>query len=244
MEFFLLQLEYGNYFHYLYILILCTLLSPLFTAEHESGMYQILFASKRGKAGLFRKKICGGILCAALFAFAYTAFSFMLIWFRRGMNLRMLFAPIQCSELFRNCPYAISFLNYGLLIAAMRAVIGAFVVALVALASCFFRKTIAVFAVSGGIAAVPLFIDALFSHQPAVQLALKRLGLMRLTYLRDYFTEYDTVNVCGFPVGQFLLSVLSTILLTAFLLSAAYVRYTKKLTRSGKQVNTCSASKN
>ena len=227
MEFFVLLLEQRNYFHYLYLLVLCTMLSPLFSAEYESGMYQILFSSKKGIPGLFRKKICGGLLCVVLFAFVYTAFSFLLSWLWHGMNIRMLFAALQSSVLFRNCPYALTFLDYELLVFAMRAVIGAFVLALTALVSCFCQKNVTVFVFSGVTAAVPILIAKLFENVPAVQNVLNRLGIMRLSYLSNYLTEYNTVNVFGYPIGQFLLSVLCTCLLTAFLLSAAYVFWTR-----------------
>ena len=227
MEYFLLLLEQGGYFHYLYLLVLCTMLSPLFSAEYESGMYQILFSSKKGKAGLFRKKICGGLLCVVLFALIYTAFTFLLSWFWHGMNILMLSAALQSSVLFRNCPYALTFLDYGLLVFAMRAVIGAFVLALTALVSCFCKKNVTVFAFSGITAAVPILIAKLFENVPAVQTVLNRLGIMQLSYLSNYLTEYNTVNVFGFPIGQFLLSVLCTCLLTAFLLSAAYAFWTR-----------------
>ena len=227
MEYFLLLLEQGGYFHYLYLLVLCTMLSPLFSAEYESGMYQILFSSKKGKAGLFRKKICGGLLCMVLFALIYTAFTFLLSWFWHGMNIRMLSAALQSSVLFRNCPYALTFLDYALLVFAMRAVIGAFVLALTALVSCFCKKNVTVFAISGITTAIPILIAKLFENVPAVQTVLNRLGIMQLSYLSNYLTEYNTVNVFGFPIGQFLLSVLCTCLLTAFLLSAAYAFWTR-----------------
>ena len=60
LEFALQSVNYNKPMQYLWLLILCTVLAPLFAAEHESGMYQVLFISQRGKKGLFFRKIAGG----------------------------------------------------------------------------------------------------------------------------------------------------------------------------------------
>lgn len=226
-----------NSIHNLYLLILCTLLSPLFAVESETGMYQVLFATKKGKAGLFRKKIVGGMLCAALFAFCYTAVTFAILWLKYGLSIRLLLAPIQCAEPYQNCPYSVSILMFAVLTACMRALVGALVVALTALMSCCFRKTLAVFGTTAAVAAVPVLLSYLFTNIPIGQMAMKHLGLMRLPHLGDYLTQYDTVNVFGHPVAQLRLSVGCTCGIILCLLAAAYALYTKEHSR--KRVKQC-----
>lgn len=239
LDFTMLNVEYNNSIHNLYLLILCTLLAPLFAAEHETGMYQVLFISKKGKAGLFRKKIGGGMLCAALFAFCYTAVTFAIVWVKFGLPLRLLTAPVQCAEMYRNCPYAVSILTFVLMTAAMRALVGALLTALTALISCRFRRTLAVFGTTAAAAAIPILLSALFTDIPAGQMILKRLGLMRLPHLGDYLTQYDTVNVFGFPVMQLWLSVGCTCGMILCILTAAYAIYTKQQTQNGRRVKSC-----
>lgn len=230
-------LEYIDARQNLYVLILCTMLSPLFAVELETGMYQVLFASKKGKAGLFRKKIGGGILCAALLAFFYTAVLFAMVFRKYGLNMQLLFSPVQCIETYQNCPYVMSVLTYTVLTACMRALIGALVVALTALMSCCFRKTLAVFGTTVTLVFIPLLLSELFTNVPVGQMVMKRLGLMRLSHLSDYLTQYETVNVFGYPVAQIWLSVGCTCGITLCLLAAAYALYTKEHSR--KRVKSC-----
>ena len=221
----------------LYLLILCTLLSPLFTAESETGMAQILYPSKKGKKGLFRQKIIGGVCCVVLFAFGYSFLAAAIRWFQSGLSIRLLFAPIQCVESMQNCPYSLSVLDYLLLTAAMRVLIGTFLTALIALLSCSVRKTMIVFGATGGIAAISLPLQYLLADHPDAMLLLKRVGLMRLPILSDYLTHYETVNLCGYPIAQLWLSAVCTCGITLALLAAADYFYI------GKRVKPCSASK-
>lgn len=223
----------------LYLLILCTVFAPLFAVEHETGMHQVLFASKKGKKGLYYKKIGGGMLCAAIFAFSYTAILFLMVWCKYGLSFRMLLAPVQCVEQYQNCPYAISILTFAVLTACMRALIGAWIAALTALVSCCFRRTLAVFGTTAAAAAVPVLLSQLFVNVPTGKIILKRLGLIQLSHLGDYLAQYDTVNVFGFPVSQIWLSVGCTCGIILCLLTVAYAIYTKQTTHIGKQVKPC-----
>lgn len=129
-----------EWLHYLFLLILCTLLAPLFTVEYESGMYQLLFISKKGKKQLFHNKIFGGIFCSACFALCYTFLTFVILWIRFGLSFQLLFAPIQCAEYYKNCPFSMSILQFLLLTAAMRTVIGALLTSITAVVSCYLKK--------------------------------------------------------------------------------------------------------
>ena len=137
----------------------------------------------------------------------------------------------------QNCPYALSVLDFLFLIAAMRTLIGAFMLALISLLSCFFRKTIIVFGASGGIAVLPLLLQYWLADHPGAMLFLKRLGLMRLSVMRDYLAHYDTVNVGGYPVAQLWLSAACTFGIIIILLAAADYFFI------GKRVKSCSASR-
>ncbi|MBQ6039610.1 MAG: hypothetical protein IJL32_02360 [Oscillospiraceae bacterium] len=236
-----LHMEYGDYLHWLYLLLIVTLLSPLFSAEYETGMYQILFSSKKGKKALFRKKILGGVLGVSAAAFIYTLIAYTALWIHRGLSFQLWAAPIQCIDQYRYCPYALTVAEFILLTVLMRILIGCFVLAIIALVSCFCKKSLAVFAVSGGAAAIPMLLAKLLEHNAEGMTVLKRLGLMRLSYLRDYLMRYETVNVCGYPVSQMMLSVLCTVFLTAFVLVTANIFYTHNNTHR-KPVKTCSAS--
>ena len=226
--------------HYLFLLILCTLLAPLFAVESESGMYQLLFISQKGKKQLFRNKIIGGIFCSACFALLYTLFTFVILWIEFGLSFQLLFAPIQCAEYYKNCPFSLSILQFLVLTAAMRTVIGAFLTAIISAVSCFFNKTAMVFGTTIGISGVLILLSNAFEKTPASNLFMKRLGLFQLPLLGNYLTEYDTVNVCSYPIEQLWLSIACTCTIVLILLSLAYIIYTLLLKR--EKVKICSAS--
>jgi hypothetical protein len=227
---------------YLWLLILCTMLSPLFAAEHESGMYQVLYCTQRGKSGLFLRKIAGGMLCAALLSVIDTALNYLLVWLRTGLSFRLFLAPVQCVMSCRSCPYAMTLLGFAVITAMMRALIGAWAVSLTALTSCFLRRSGAVFGVTCLFAAVPVMLCELGETVPSAALLLKQIGLIRLSYPIDYFAQYETVNVLGYPVDRVFLSVGCTVGITLLLLAAAFAVCTAPI-HERKRVKSCSASK-
>ena len=72
---------------------------------------------------------------------------------------------------------------------------------------------------------------------------MKQIGLIRLSVPADYLSQYETVNVFGFPAEQYLLSMLCTVSIILVLLTAAYAFYTAPEQTNRKRVKRCSASK-
>ncbi len=229
--------------HHLFLLILCTLLAPLFAIESESGMYQLVFTAKKGKKQLFRTKILGGIFCSVCFALCYTVLTFAVVWLKHGLSFQMLFAPIQCAAYYKNCPFSMSILTFLLLTTVMRTLVGAWITALMSLASCFFKRTAMVFGTTVGITGAFILLSRAFANVPAAELFMKRLGLLRLPILGDYLTQYESVNVCGYPIEQLWLSIACTCSVVLVLLSIAYTIYTLPNKEKRKRVKTCSASR-
>lgn len=222
----LLSHEHDDAMQGIYLLVLCMLLAPIFAAEYETGMFQILYASPKGKRGLFRKKIIGGILCASVFAILYTIIVFAIIWIKYGLPFQLLLAPIQCATLYQNCPYAVNILGFIALTVCMRAVIGMFIMAVIALLSCFLRRTLAIFGAASGIVAILFLLWKFSNNAPQVQTVLKQLGLIRLSHLGDYLAQYDTVNVLGYPIAQLWLSVTCTCCMALCILCISNTVYT------------------
>lgn len=227
-----------EWFHYLFLLILCTLLAPLFAVESESGMYQLLFTSEKGKKQLFQNKIIGGVFCSACFSLCYTLLTFVILWIRFGLSFQLFFAPIQCAEYYKNCPFSMSILAFLLLTAVMRTLIGALLTVITALVSCFLNRTAIVFGITVSISGILILLSA------TSNLFMKKLGLFCLPVLGNYLTEYETVNVCGYPVEQLWLSIACTCSIVLVLLSIAYIIYTLPNKEKRKMVKLCSASRN
>ena len=231
-----------EWFHYLFLLILCTLLAPLFAVESESGMYQLLFISEKGKKQLFQNKIISGIFCSACFSLCYTLLTFVILWIRFGLSFQLFFAPIQCAEYYKNCPFSMSIIGFLLLTAVMRTLVGTLITAVTATASCYFNRTAIVFGTTIGISCVLILLSRAFENVPAIKLFIKRLGLFYLPILGNYLTEYETVNVCGYPVEQLWLSIACTCTIILVLLSFAYTLYTLPVRTKREKVKRCFVS--
>ena len=136
-----------------------------------------------------------------------------------------------------------SILTFLLLTVAMRTLVGAWITALTSLASCFFKRTALVFGTTVGITGTFVLLSRTFANVPAAKLFIKRLGLLRLPVLGDYLTQYETVNVCGYPIEQLWLSIACTCSVVLVLLSIAYTIYILPNKEKRKRVKICSASR-
>lgn len=244
LDFAFMAMNQDEPMQYLYLLILCTLLAPLFALEYETGMYQILLPSRKGRTGLFLRKTGAGFLCAALFACFYTVLSVCIVWCKAGLSVQMLLAPIRCVPCYQDCPYPVSILTFFLLSALMRGIVGCLIVSLTAFVSCFVRRTPAVFGAAAGITAVLVLMSRFFAYVPDGQLVMKKIGLLRLAVPGEYLMNYDTVNVFGWPVAQFWLSAACTCCMIAGISAAAFMIDTRPNTDTGKRGERCSVSKN
>ena len=239
---FLTMNDFG-WLHYLYLLILCTLLAPLFAVESESGMYQILFISTKGKKQLFRNKIFSGIFCSALFAAFYTFLTFAIFWIRFGLSFQLLFAPIQSAEYYQNCPFSLNILEFLILNILVRILAGVLLTSITAVISSLFSRTAIVFGATAGVSGAFIILSRMLTT-PDAMLFVKRLGLFNITLLGSYLRAYETVNVCGYPVEQIWLTIAFTCSVVLVLMSAAYIMYTLPNKEKRKMVKLCSVSKN
>ena len=125
----------------------------------------------------------------------------------------------------------------------MRTIVGALLTALTAVISSLFNRTAIAFGATVGISGIFIMISRAYANEPDAVLMMKRLGLFRLPILGSYLTEYDTVNVFGYPVEQLWLSVACTCSVILVLFSVAYILYTLPVKEKRKTVKLCSASK-
>jgi hypothetical protein len=234
LEFAVLNIADTYYFDLLFILVICTAFSTLFTVEFETNMYQITFCSQKGKPALFFQKLSSGLICIVVFSFIYTAIEYLTVFIKYGISFRIFMASVQCSDLYLKCPYQLNFGELFVINVFTRFLTGASIFSLICIASLLFKKNLTVFLFSLGLSVISPLLSILSNQNRNLMLIIKRIGWMHLFVLKDYFTEYDTVNVCGYPVEQVLLTMLANIsLITAFFI-ISYGFYTNFLFR--KQV--------
>lgn len=209
---------------YLYVLFVLAFFCGMFTIEHESGMYQLLFSSKRGKRGLFFRKVTGAVPCIIGIALLFTVIPFIGVWAKMGLSFYLLGEPIQAIDYFSLCPYALTIGQYLLLSFVMHIVVGLLIVAVLTLCSAFLKKGMQVFGVSS------LFIigSAILCTMEKTAPTARKFGCCGLLKLQEYLTGYDTVNVAGIPVMRFHLAIAFTVMLSLTLLLLAYIVYTRE----------------
>lgn len=198
---------------YLFLLAMLAVGSALFAQEHETGMYQLLYAAKRGKPVLYRQKLATGMLLATLFGLLYQVLLFAMLWCKRGLSIHLLAAPLQTFPEFERCPFAITLAEYVLLRGTAFALGGMLTVALIALLSARLTRTAAVFGIAAGVCTA-LLLPTRTAQTTASAALMHRLGLFSIMQPERYLTGYETVNVCGFPLPQLMLSVLFTCTVT------------------------------
>ena len=203
-------------YQYLCLLLVLALCCALFSQEHESGMYQVLYAAKRGKAALFRQKICAGMLFAAVLGMLFQTLLFVFLWARRGLPFSLLGAPMQTFPEFALCPFALNLAEYMLLRGFSFALGGVLAVAVIAVISAFFRRTLVIFGASAAICAA-LLLPGLTAQTSAAGDIMYRAGLLGIMQIEQYLRGYETVNVCGYPVWQIALTLIFTVLFIAVL---------------------------
>lgn len=187
--------------------VLC-LFCGVFASEHESGMYQILFSTKRGKRFLFRKKVTASLALLCVTALIYTAELYLFVWIKYGISASMFFSPLQSLPEYAWCPFALNIAEYALLHALCILLAGSFLFALTVLCSAVLKSSVQVLCVS----AVCAVCSAVCS---------RKLGLLRLMRHGDYLQQYETVNIQNVPVFSILAAAVFTVCACAFLIFTA-----------------------
>jgi len=202
-----------------FLLLIVSVLSPVIVRDHECGMYQLLYTTKSGRSGLFKKKLSAAFVLVSLIAIAYTAAVFICIWQKRGLSYSALSAPVQSLEMFYYCPFSLSIMDYLLLLCLVRILAAMLIIGLIFLLSYAVKNSFAVMGCSAIFATGLYYIPIIFT---GTEHTLSRLGLFCLLDLNGYLSSYNTVNVFGAPVFSFVLTLLFTLLIGASIISLAY----------------------
>lgn len=215
-------------FIYLYLLFAIMFFCNLFTVETESGMYQLLFACKHGKSGLFIRKISAALSCLVVISLLFTFIPLIGIWIRRGLSFALLDEPLQCMEYFSFCPFSLTIGQYLLLSYAMHIIVGLYILGIISICSVFLKKGVQVF----GFTAIFIFstttITTLDEFAPKITYTARKFGGCGLLNLQKYLIEYHTVNVVGKPITSLYLAIAFTLAVSISLLLLAYILYTNQ----------------
>lgn len=220
-------------FTYLYLILLIAFLGSLFTIENENGMYQILYACKLGKKGVFLRKYSAAVICIVFIAFFFTAVSSVGGWMKHGLSLYLLSEPIQCLDEFAMCPFKLTVGMYILLLFLMRSLVGVFILSLICLFSAFIKKGVTVFGFTAFISFISLI--SVSDKIPAnISYNIRKIGICGLLEPQKYISEYNTVNVFGTPVMSFYLAIGCTLAISFFISVLAYALFVDGL-KGGKK---------
>lgn len=208
---------------YAYVGFLVFFLCSLFAGERESGMYQVLFTSKCGKRRLFWDKFFFAALGVACISFLFSVVMFAGMGIRRNLELKALVAPIQSMEDYFYCPFQISILEYVLILWGFLFLAGMVAAGILFVLSALGAKRLMILV---GTLLVAMLGEGMLLLSPGSGVSLRKLGLVHLLRFSEYFTRYETVNVFGIPVFRLTIALVFTILVSAFLFTLAYLRFT------------------
>lgn len=198
----------GQYFTYDFSSLLCVVmlilgLASCFTNEKTSGMNSLITAYGKSTRSLFAKMISAAVYCMGLtifFTILDLAFTdhFLVI---RGLDM-----PIYSAEIFRNSPFAFSFLSAILICAGLR-FLGLLVIALLILLISKISPNTVISTGASFAAVLALIFMSLICDN-----ALNPIGLLTP---KTYIREFAVTNLFGIPILSLYTAILAAVIVCA-----------------------------
>lgn len=222
----------------LIMIFLILVITPLFVQEKETGMQSLLETYERGKTMLFFSKIMATILTTIFIVVYFEVLQFICLKIFLpeigGLNY-----PIQ--TVMSECPFDLSIAQFILIKA------GCIIIASLMISMCilmfsiiFSRKIICLGAsflfilITYGV----VFYEKIWRIEimrndvlPHVEEKLSGLKTYIFTYLFspvDYFSKFECVNICGYPMFPLCVVIVGTVILIVLLIPITYIMYVKK----------------
>lgn len=217
-------------FSSLIVLLLCVLIiTPVFVAEKETRMDQLLPSYKKGGIKLIWIKILFTFIVVLLLSLWFSLCD--LIGFIIFMPLHDFSAPVFALEDFQFTPLNIQFSQYLFLSFVCKLIGFCSIISLVLLASRVFKKTNFAFLCSALVVLFPylsqFYAKGGFDFSELINPAL----LIKNRYL---FMNYSVQNILNFPVSSSIVSVVLNLLV--IFITVALIVISSKNTRSTKHI--------
>ncbi|MDD7555647.1 ABC transporter permease subunit [Ruminococcus sp.] len=226
------------------ILVMGLMLCGLFSSEHETGSYMMVFSSVRGRGSLFAAKLAVAMTVAVFVSLLTIGIPALMLGICYG-GYQGLFAPVQTlSSTFgedvtlRMCPFRLTNLEYLLLAAGIRTLILCFFAAVCVCCSVLAKKHRFALWCASGISA-GLFVLAVYFNggADAYSQAASRQGVSDMLRLVNpcgllwpsaFFSDFDVTALGGYPVYRIWIALLCTILSIVLLVLMSYFFYRRR----------------
>lgn len=221
------------------VLLICFLCAGIFSAEHENGIFSMLYTTKKGRSRLFWAKyfasaivVVVAVLSVQLIGFLTYAIRYYGIY---GFDSSLQLLDLQMTDL-SLCPFSLSNLQFLLICSGMQLLFFLLLLAVALLASIVFQKTVVAFLGSAllGISSAELFYYCKNNAGAGLLQTLENMQLMlpsALLFPECYFSQMNTVRIGEYAVYRIYILLSICFLLLVLLSMAAYLAYTKALSR-------------
>lgn len=222
----------GSFQHEILTLLLCFLFAGLFSGEHSTGMYAMIYAAKYGRGRLFSAKLAAAafltlMLTAVFFSAGWIVFS------ARYCGIHGLSSSLQLLEIregdFALCPFSVTNGAHFMILFAMLYLWNLLTVVTLALFSIILKKPLYAMtaAASAGIGCIVLMKHAAADSYQIPEILLSGWFPAWLLHPYRFFSQFDTVTLFGHPVYSLYVLTLVTVALIMLMIVFNYRVYCK-----------------
>lgn len=234
----------NNSFLYIYLLFIVVVCSTVFSGEHESGMYRILYTTRYGRGRIFTAKLAAVTVIGCSLAFLHNLFAITLFAVQYGFGDWNL--SIQNTAIFQYCPFDLTVGQFIFILTALRALAYIFTAVICFAVSAWCKRSLVSLLTAGAVTA-GLTVLALTARGYAnnsyyevssiyvfdgfdIRLyelfsATKNIIPFYLLKPDCFFTQFDMVNVFGLPVDSIYVALFFKLLELLLLIAAGYLGY-------------------
>lgn len=216
----------------LIVVLLC--IYPIFSSEHKSGMYMLIFSSKHGRGKVFLSKVIATIIISTVITLFFEAMIFACFVFTvHPIGFTNL---LRNSQMFYNTPYNFTFLEYIFVRIGFHLIAVIFFSLFIMLLSACFKKNILSMASGMVLFLITYGLDFYLINFSSVVnlLGFKKMLDSLKTYLYaslfnvdDYFSSFKVVRAFNLPFLQSVFVIVYTLILSVILVIITYLIYNR-----------------
>lgn len=196
-------------------------ISPIFTEEASTGVYQQMLSSKNGRKTVVHAKLIAAfilVLATIIVSIAFDLIFWNIAYGNYGWN-----ANIQSIFTFADSPYPYTLGTYFIIKVIFQLIAGSALAVFAALISSLSRNSIVSFFISGFLFGLPVIITQVMSMELPGWLETA----LNFTYSNgmmsdSLFQQFETVNFFGYPILLPWVVLIWFIIITGVLLAALY----------------------
>lgn len=202
-------------------------ISPIFTEEATSGVYQQMLSSRNGRKTVVHAKLIASVILVLVITIVSVCFDFIFWNIAYGNDGWK--ADIQTINTFWESPYSFSMGTYFILKAGFQFITGCALAILVAFVSSLSRNSIASFIISGFVFGVPVLVSEIISLElPTFITTILKFSYSKGMMVDSLFENFHIINLFGYPILYPIVYMVWVVVLSVSLVFLTYRVLLKK----------------